>query len=80
MTAVDKQINGREAGCQERAPPPLIVLRAQVEVAQQHSSLWNATILLLIQLSKFNVIAKKQNSPEHVMTKMRKTRNRKPNM
>lgn len=33
VETVDKQIHGREAGREERAPPPVVVLRAQMEVA-----------------------------------------------
>lgn len=35
MTAVDEQVTGRGARAEEGAPPPVVVLGAQVEVAQQ---------------------------------------------
>lgn len=39
VTAVDEQIHGRKARRQEGSPPPVIVLGAEVEVAQQDGRL-----------------------------------------
>ena len=39
VTAVHEQIDGGEAGSEERSPPPMVVLGAQVEVAQQNRRL-----------------------------------------
>lgn len=39
MAAVDEQVAGRGARRQEGAPPPVVVLGAQVEVAQQDRGL-----------------------------------------
>lgn len=35
VATVDEQIDRRKAGCQERSPPPVVVLGAQMEIAQQ---------------------------------------------
>lgn len=35
MTAVDEQIARRKAGREEGSPPPVIILRTQMEIAQQ---------------------------------------------
>ena len=40
MTTVDEEINRCEAGRQEGAPPPVIILRTQVKVAKQNGGLW----------------------------------------
>ena len=37
--AVDEQVEGGEAGCQEGPPPPVVVLGAEVEVAEQDGRL-----------------------------------------
>jgi hypothetical protein len=39
VTTVDEQVNGRKTGREERTPPPMIVLGAQMEVAQQNCRL-----------------------------------------
>lgn len=39
MATIDEQIAGRWAGRQEWPPPPVIILRAQVEIAQQNGGL-----------------------------------------
>ncbi|RUS91111.1 hypothetical protein EGW08_001136, partial [Elysia chlorotica] len=36
---VEEEVDGCEARCQERPPPPMVVLSTQVEIAQQNGRL-----------------------------------------
>lgn len=39
VDAVDEEVDGREAWGQERPPPPVVILRTKVEIAQENSGL-----------------------------------------